>query len=218
VDVKNSLIGLALVSSLTIAGAANANFVMTIDDLGVGGVEQTLFDGDNDGVITFAGAVGAFSVNVTTGVSKPAINGPQLLDLNSIDVSGGAGTLRISLTDTDYTGSPPSFDALFGGTAAIGGSIDFSFYYDDANTEFGIPNQITSSTGNTNAFSGAGSSAASVTAPYSLTIIATVDHTGSGVSSFDAEIRTVVPVPAAVWLFGSGLAGLAGISRRLKKA
>ncbi len=29
---------------------------------------------------------------------------------------------------------------------------------------------------------------------------------------------TVVPVPAAVWLFGSGLVGLAGIARRKKKA
>jgi hypothetical protein len=29
---------------------------------------------------------------------------------------------------------------------------------------------------------------------------------------------TVVPVPAAVWLFGSGLLGLIGISRRKKSA
>jgi hypothetical protein len=28
---------------------------------------------------------------------------------------------------------------------------------------------------------------------------------------------TVVPVPAAVWLFGSGLLGLAGVARRKKK-
>ncbi|MGB7933244.1 MAG: VPLPA-CTERM sorting domain-containing protein, partial [Gammaproteobacteria bacterium] len=28
----------------------------------------------------------------------------------------------------------------------------------------------------------------------------------------------VVPLPAAVWLFGSGLLGLIGISRRMKKA
>jgi hypothetical protein len=30
-------------------------------------------------------------------------------------------------------------------------------------------------------------------------------------------VPTVVPVPAAVWLFGSGLMGLAGIARRKKK-
>ena len=29
---------------------------------------------------------------------------------------------------------------------------------------------------------------------------------------------TVVPVPAAVWLFGSGLLGLVGVARRKKSA
>jgi len=33
-----------------------------------------------------------------------------------------------------------------------------------------------------------------------------------------AEIPSAVPVPAAVWLFGSGLVGLAGIARRRKAA
>ena len=37
----------------------------------------------------------------------------------------------------------------------------------------------------------------------------------SDVFTFDAT-PTVVPVPAAVWLFGSGLIGLAGIARRKK--
>jgi hypothetical protein len=31
-------------------------------------------------------------------------------------------------------------------------------------------------------------------------------------------VLTPVPVPAAVWLFGSGLAGLAGLARRRMKA
>ena len=33
-----------------------------------------------------------------------------------------------------------------------------------------------------------------------------------------AEFPTIVPLPAAVWLFGSGLLGLVGISRRRKTA
>jgi hypothetical protein len=36
--------------------------------------------------------------------------------------------------------------------------------------------------------------------------------------TFVSPLETVVPVPAAVWLFGSGLLGLAGIARRKKKA
>jgi hypothetical protein len=41
-------------------------------------------------------------------------------------------------------------------------------------------------------------------------------------ANFNANLTgtpdTVIPVPAAVWLFGSGLLGLVGIARRKKKA
>lgn len=209
--------GLACLTSLCLPGVANAAFIMTIDDLSTGGVDQTITDTDNDGFITFNGAVGTFTVNVTTGISVPFVSGPQLLDLNSIDVSGGAGDLEIRLTDTDYTGSPPAFEALFGGTAAPGGDIDFELYYDDANAEFGATSLIFSDTNNQNAFSGSGSTSATVTDPFSLTIVANITHVKGGVSSFDAEIRAV-PLPTAVWLFGSGLLGLVVISRRKKAA
>ena len=34
--------------------------------------------------------------------------------------------------------------------------------------------------------------------------------------SFDISVTTVVPIPASVWLFGSGLIGLIGFARRKK--
>jgi hypothetical protein len=49
-----------------------------------------------------------------------------------------------------------------------------------------------------------------------------LDLTQSGYASFDNikvdadEISGVVPIPAAVWLFGSGLIGLIGVARRKK--
>lgn len=49
----------------------------------------------------------------------------------------------------------------------------------------------------------------SVTVAFGLT-----DQTGVGFSGFVEQ--TPVPVPAAVWLFGSGLLGLVGIARRKK--
>jgi len=203
----------ACATSLSITTPANAAMVLTIDDPTTAGTDVTALDNDNDGVISFNGALGAFTVNVTTGVSKPAISGPQLLDLNSIDVSGGAGNLIISLTDTGYTGSPPALKGLFGGTTI--GSVDFDFLYDDANTQFGGTSFFDPAATPSGAFSGSSTSLVSLTAPYSLTIIADLTHDGSGVSSFDAEIQAV-PVPAAVWLFGSGLIGLAGLARRKK--
>lgn len=63
---------------------------------------------------------------------------------------------------------------------------------------------------------------------YTLSYRATVpqaDPSGFGGVPYGLELRGVVnaaaspiPVPAAVWLFGSGLLGLVGIARRKKKA
>lgn len=101
--IKNTLLSLTFLLS----GTANAAFVLTIDDLGTGGVDQTITDPDLDGLITFNGSVGVFIVNVTTGISKPLAPSPQLMDLNSISVSSGAaGDLEIKLTDTDFTAAP----------------------------------------------------------------------------------------------------------------
>jgi hypothetical protein len=51
----------------------------------------------------------------------------------------------------------------------------------------------------------------SVTVAFGLT-----DQTGVGFSGIVEQ--TAVPVPAAVWLFGSGLLGLVGIARRKQTA
>ena len=40
--------------------------------------------------------------------------------------------------------------------------------------------------------------------------------TGANVIEVDVQIVPAIPVPAAVWLFGSGLIGLIGIARRKK--
>jgi len=48
-----------------------------------------------------------------------------------------------------------------------------------------------------------------------LDFLPTYDSTGNAVVFADWRISTV-PVPAAVWLFGSGLMGLVGVARRKK--
>lgn len=216
---------------ISTAHVAQAAFVMTLDDLSTAGVDVILSDGLGvggttsvgsttaadvamDGFINFNGGVGSFTVNVVTGLSDPLV-GPGKLDLNSLNVSGAAGNLVIGLTDTDYIGAVPAYTANFGGNTT--GSVDFNFLHDATNNEFGgISVLDPAPIANVNPFSGSGTSAVGTGSPYSLTIEAAISHTAAGqTSSFDAHLVPVpIPVPTAVWLFGSGLLGMVAVCRR----
>jgi hypothetical protein len=219
-------------TSLAMSSLAEAAFVMTIDDLSTAGVDVVVSDGVGVGILTdsglvttaadggigpdgfifFNGGVGSFMVNVVSGVSEPILSTGQM-DLNSINVTGAPGTLKISLTDTGFTGNVPSYSANYGGTTT--GSVDFNFLQDPTNNEFGGGSFFDPAAVSGGAFSGSGSGAIGVGSPYSLTVIAEIQHTvgSQQISSFDAHL-VPVPVPLAVWLFGSGLVGLVGIARR----
>jgi len=218
-----AVLGLAL----SCTNLAQASFVLTIsndfpddvvvsDNLDIGfftdsGLETTVADGDpTEGIISFNGSVGEFVVNVTTGISAPVI-GPGRLQLSTVDVSGGAGLLTISLTDTDYTGVVPQYKAEVGGTTD--GTVFFGFRQSNTNEEFsgsGIDFDLVGP----GAFSVTDTLPAQPGTPYSLEIGAEIFHPGADqITSFGA-LLTPVPVPAAVWLFGSGLLGLLGIARR----
>ncbi|MGH9619693.1 MAG: PEP-CTERM sorting domain-containing protein [Bryobacteraceae bacterium] len=81
-------------------------------------------------LISWNGSVGGFTVNVTTGRGGGAEVYPALMNLNSIDVnSGGAGSLTLGFTDTDYTDFTTGFNlsastTIVAGTA-LGGSATF---------------------------------------------------------------------------------------------
>src|SRR5713226_8880891 len=68
--------------------------------------DQGLLDSNpNPGAITYIGPVGSnWSLNVTTGLTKPAVGSalaPEL-DINTSSTSQSAGTLLIELTDSDF--------------------------------------------------------------------------------------------------------------------
>ncbi|MDT8302815.1 MAG: hypothetical protein RQ760_15135 [Sedimentisphaerales bacterium] len=200
---------------------ANAAMYLTLD----GGLGNTvsLADGDGDGIIAYNGSLGGstvWTVNVTTGISKPMLGGANeaKIDLNSVNVtSGGAGSLTIMLTDTDFdlTSLPGGqMTSSFGGTT--NGTISFNQILDPDNNEFGTGASVVSLPSGPygpGAFSGTEVAAVPVNKLFSLTEIAMITHTGDGqITSFDIE-SSVVPVPAAVILGMLGL-GVAGIKLR----
>lgn len=202
-----------------------AAFVLTLDDLGTSSAipDVTVVDeGSGDsfaglGTLAYLGSAGNFTVNVTTGISKPEI-GPARLSLNSVNITSGTsgGTLEIKLTDTDYSGSFPAYTADFGATT--NGTVDFNFFQDSANVEFGEGTNVSNpAPGGPGTFSGTGIGSISPSSPFSLTIVAEVTHSGGQTTNLLAGL-VPVPIPSVVYLFGSGLMGLVAVARRRKAA
>jgi hypothetical protein len=206
---------------------ADAGFILELDDLTIAGTEISLPDGDNDGVITYTGPLpggSVFTVNVTTGISKPVIGGPSVarMDLNSVNVSGtGAGNLEIRLTDTDFSlTSQPDVHIM---TSRIGGTTDGTVTLDQwlgpGNGEWEQGISPGTHVGGPGAFSSTLSTSVNLGAgDFSLTEIVNISHTAAGqISSFDAESNVAIPEPTTMCLMGFGILGLVGVVIRQRR-
>jgi hypothetical protein len=216
------------------SSTANAAFIMTLDDSSTAGIDRIIQDdtlagvltgsglitttSDSDlgfgtGVIGYAGSFGSFAINMTMGISKPVIGEPgTMLDLMSLTVSGGSGTLTIGLADTGFLRGGAGFlNFNIGGTTD--GTISAQAYMDSANAEFGTGTLLGTMTSSDSAFSYTSAGATvNTTDPYSLTLVASVTHTNAGdMSSFDAN---VVPEPSILALMSLGLIGIGFAGRR----
>lgn len=220
-------IGLTL--GLGIATSAHAIPQLRLESSAGGDV--TIADGDatgpeidlnsEAGVILFSGGIAGWTMNITSGFSKPFLGSSLApwLDLASANfTSHGGGTLNIWLTDTDFG---PHSDAAhvmaaIGGTTS--GNVTFKTYYDDNNAAFGTTHELTSMSfaPEYQAFSGALGAELVSAKPYSLTMLVTLVHEGFEISSFDAT--TKVPEPSSLLLLGAGLLGLGGAVRRRRSA
>lgn len=158
-------------------------------------------------------------------------NGAATLDLQLVGtdfaspgVDGGAFTFSWDPSILQYTAttvaSPPWDPGGFVNDAnAASGVVDYVFTtytpggglfpnFDIATISFNVIGAVGTSTAITFADSAFGGFVAPGSVPVAVTYVdALVSVTASA-----------VPVPAAVWLFGTGLLGLAGVARRNKQA
>jgi len=169
------------------------------------------------GIVAFSQSLGDFSVNVTTGLSKPILTGgAPLMDLNSVNVqvSGGAHTLQIGFSDTGFDIYGGRITTDYGGTLnGIGASLDYSAYYDAGNTLFGQGTLIGTGGSGPGAYSGSADGGWSPNAAYSVTEILTLT-TGGGMTVFSGDFAVNVPEPGTMALIGLALLGFAAAYRR----
>jgi hypothetical protein len=193
------------------------NTVMVVD----GGVGDS---STQAGVVTFNGSIGVnWTLNVTTGVSKPMLGSPTQpwMDLNSVNAtSRGAGTLTIMLCDTGFGPASGKLTSKIGGTTQ--GKVTMNTYKDAGNGLFALTTPLTSQgvfgTGiGTKAFANTASIAFTGALPFSLTEVATITHTRQAISSFNEELR-VPDAGLTIALLGSSLLGLAAFARTRKTA
>lgn len=219
----------ALFSVLLLGLVSSAFAVPTLSFQVDGGATTLCADGDacDDnplaGVVTFNDSLpSGFTVNVTTGITKPIFAGAQM-DLNSVVVqtTGGTHDLTIGFSETGFDVAPAGLHGTFGGTLVFGAgsTVRAEAYYDTTNTLFG-PGTLSFTIGPFTpiAFAGEGSGPGPVAGPYSLTQYIVLHTVGGGTFSGDFNLQAV-PEPVSVSLLGGALLLAAGgLRRRLRKA
>lgn len=227
---KKTALFLAAFAVLAARSSVQAEASLFITD-GVNSV--TVTDGSaNDsnplvGVITYNGQLDAsspWSINVTTGISKPHLGSDTLpfLDLSSVNVSSSSGgSLTIEFSDNNFGPLlPGSFISEIGGTT--GGSVAFQTWYDVGNVLFAKTTQTGSLSFDTTPFSGYAVSDRPADDSVSLTLQTVITQTGVEVTSFDASmydstIRPNVPEPTTVSLLAFGALGGLWMLKRSRK-
>lgn len=213
--------------------------VLTIDDLNDGAAALVIDDATdfspNDGIVFFAGAIGDFSLNVSTGLGDPAIGGGipgfagTSFDFTALsDQDSGTAALDLVLLDTGLsivTGptaqaivdSPISFTSNAGLQGVVGVTVSTFI-----NINGGGDQLISTLAGSNGAFSSNESLLASLTATdtFDLRTVVNIRHENKGTfsgGSIDIGVAPV-PVPAALPLFITALVGLGFVSRRRRSA
>ena len=213
----------AAVAGLAV-GSAYAVPTLTISD---GTTTQTITDGSagdgnsNVGAVTWVGSVGAWTLNVDTGSTKPyvgSVSSPQM-DLSFLAGSNAAGTLTITFTDWGFVVPNGQVNDMINGNSNVAGTVT-----DNVIKNWGLAsaqNIVTLGPLNDLSFTSTGSGhvvlGAQAVPNDSLSIQVVITHNGAGLTSGDKLVT--VPVPdggTTAVLLGLGLLGVGFVARRFK--
>lgn len=193
------------VAVLGMVAAAEATPTLTLTD-GNGHSTSVTASG---GVASFNGALGDWTINVTTGLVDGTATSPYI-DLNTIDRyagTGGAGhVLTISWTVDGLGPLADTLNSEVGGTISGGISDTFTVWVNGV--------KLITQGSAASVFALANSALASGGANSTVMIQETLTATGAGTTSFDHQL-TVPDGGTTMILLGSALSGLALIRRKL---
>jgi hypothetical protein len=243
---RKLIVAVSLAVGLLMSQTAEGAFKVRITDLtGIGGV-RLLTDQDFVPVVPdtdpdmnpIAGRlstgsifIGDFEVDII-GISKPhGLNSPDIAELHmhalTVTNTGAAGgTVRVEMTDTDFSLPGPGVLTLtsgIGGFANSAGQVVVAKQSVDlTNTEFGMPGTLTVTHAPPPLPKGAFSDSKSGNFFYagglfSITEFDEITLGPGGSVSFDQVSTVVTPAPAGVFLIGAGALTVFGFRAFRKK-
>lgn len=208
-----------LAAAALVAGPAHGLSLKLSDNLGN---TSTVDDSATPGLANFTGALGAWNVNITTGLAAPVLN-PNEMDLNSVNVSNinppaPGGYLDIFLSQTDFSAGGidqlVSFVGEIGGTTR--GTVTWMLFADDNNVLFGDQYVIAGGMNSVSPFADTLAGAFSLSDTFSLTLYVRINH-GNGIRStsfnYAAGFNSVAE-PGTLALIGAALLGIVVLRRR----